>query len=99
MAQRGEGGEVNSDEGRVGHSDHRGGGGSKGGGMDELSTGGDESAAKAMSGEGEVLTERPWEEGKKRSGGDVEVGDSRQTREVLSKNVQQDIRGCATDRG
>ncbi|CAB1099510.1 unnamed protein product [Ectocarpus sp. CCAP 1310/34] len=57
--------------------------------MDELSTGGDESAARAMSGEGEVLTERPREEGKKRSGGDVEVGDSRQTREVLSKNVQQ----------
>ncbi|CAB1105764.1 unnamed protein product [Ectocarpus sp. CCAP 1310/34] len=42
-----------------------------------------------MSGEGEVLTERPREEGKKRSVGDVEVGDSRQTREVLSKNVQQ----------
>ncbi|CAB1099985.1 unnamed protein product [Ectocarpus sp. CCAP 1310/34] len=67
----------------------RGGGGSKGGGMYELSTGGDESAAQAMSGKGEVLTERPREEGKKRSGGDVEVGDSRQTREVLSKNVQQ----------
>ncbi|CAB1118143.1 unnamed protein product [Ectocarpus sp. CCAP 1310/34] len=89
MAQRREGGEVNSDEGRIGHSDHRGGGGSKSGGMDELSTGGGESAAKALSVKREVLTERPREEGKQRSGGDAEVGDSRQAREVLSTSVQQ----------
>ncbi|CAB1115547.1 unnamed protein product [Ectocarpus sp. CCAP 1310/34] len=64
MAQIGEGGEVNSDEGRAGHSDHRGGGGSKGGGMDELPTGGDESAAKVLSVKGEAVTERPRQEGK-----------------------------------
>ena len=36
-----------------------------------------------------MKTDRPREEGKKRSGGDVEGGDSRQSREVRSKDVKQ----------